>query len=492
MNQDRCSPRTGWKGLWMAACGSWMLAAASPPLFVAEALAQDTSSDYTEPYQKKALEIYRASIAYRSADGHGQVPALARYLADQFRAGGFAEQDIHLLPFTVNDGEETAALVVRYRGDGSSGGKPILLVAHMDVVDALPEDWERDPFQLTEEDGFFFGRGTYDDKFGTSVLTAAFLRLKAEDFTPTRDLIIGFTGDEESGMVTTRGLVTTHRELTDAEFALNADARGGVLNESGDAIYYQLQAAEKTYATFELTARNPGGHSSMPRLDNAIYELADALKRIEAYRFPVRSNEITRRYFATAAAFNPGALGEAMRRFAENPKDPEAADTLFGHPSHVGLTRTTCIATMLRGGHVENALPRSATATVNCRIFPGVEVAEVQATLQRVVDNDALEIQVLGEPFAAPASPLREDVVAAVTEAVHARYPGIPIIPYMAPYATDGKRIRAAGIATYGVMGLFMKEEDDFAHGLNERVPVRAFFGALEHWNVLLKALAGR
>ena len=182
MNQDRCSPRTGWKRLWMAACGTWMLAAASPPLFVAEALAQDKSSDYTEPYQKKALEIYRASIAYRSAEGHGQVPALARYLADQFRAGGFAEQDVHLLPFTVNDAEETAVLVVRYRGDGSSGKKPILLVAHMDVVDALPEDWERNPFQLTEEDGFFFGRGSLDDKFGTSVLTATFLRLKAEGF----------------------------------------------------------------------------------------------------------------------------------------------------------------------------------------------------------------------------------------------------------------------------------------------------------------------
>jgi acetylornithine deacetylase/succinyl-diaminopimelate desuccinylase-like protein len=469
-----------------------MLAAASQLLIVAEALAQDKSSDYTEPYQEKALEIYRASIAYRSAEGLGQVPALARYLADQFRAGGFAEQDVHLLPFTVNDGEKTAALVVRYRGDGSSAKKPILLIAHMDVVDALPEDWERNPFQLIEEDGFFFGRGTLDDKFGISMLTATFLRFKAEGFTPTRDLIIGFTGDEESGMVTTRGLVTTHRDLTDAEFALNADAGSGVLNESGDALYYQLQAAEKTYATFELTTRNPGGHSSMPRLDNAIYELADALKRIEAYRFPVRSNDITRRYFATTAPFNPGALGDAMRRFAENPKDQDAADTLFGDPSHVGVTRTTCIATMLRGGHVENALPRSATATVNCRIFPGVEVAEVQATLQRVVDNDALEIQVLGEPQAAPASPLREDVITAVTKAVHPRYPGIPVVPYMAPYATDGKRIRAAGIATYGVMGLFMKNEDIFAHGLNERVPVRAFFGALEHWNILLKTLAGR
>jgi acetylornithine deacetylase/succinyl-diaminopimelate desuccinylase-like protein len=486
------SPRTGWKGFWIAACATWMLATASALLFVSEALAQDSSSDYTEPYQEKALEIYRASIAYRTAEGHGQVPALARYLADQFLAGGFAEQDVHLLPFTANEGEKTMSLVVRYRGDGSSGKKPILLIAHMDVIDALPENWERDPFELLEEDGFFFGRGSVDNKFGTSVLVATFLRFKAEGFTPTRDLIIAFSGDEETDMLTARELVTTHRDLTDAEFALNADAGGGAMNESGEAIYFQLQAAEKTYATFELTTRNPGGHSSMPRVDNAIYELAEALKKIEAYRFPVRSNDITLRYFATAAEFESGALGEAMQRFAENPKDPETADILFSHPSHVGVTRTTCIATMLRAGHAENALPRSATATVNCRIFPGVEAAEVQATLQRIVENEALEIQLLEEPFSTPASPLREDLIDALNEAVHARYPGIPIIPYMASYLTDGARIRAVGIPTYGVAGLFMKDDDDFSHGLNERAPVRSFFGALEHWNLLLKALAGK
>ncbi len=244
--------------------------------------AQDRSADYTEPYQLRALEIYRTSIAYRTAESHGQVPALANYLAEQFRAGGFANEDVHVLPFTQPDGEETPALVVRYRGDGSSGSKPILLVAHMDVVDALPQDWERNPFQLTEENWYFFGRGTLDDKFGTTMLTATFLRLKAEGFQPTRDFILAFTGDEETEQATTRALVTTHRTLTDSEFALNADAGGGVLDENGNVVSYQVQAAEKTYATFELTVRNPGGHSSLPRADNAIYELAHALEKIES------------------------------------------------------------------------------------------------------------------------------------------------------------------------------------------------------------------
>ena len=462
------------------------------PFVFGLAKAQSHSSFYTEHYQKKALEIYRTSIGFRTALTHGQVPAFANYLADEFRAGGFADDDIHLLPLKSAEGENIASLVVTYRGDGSSGKEPILLLAHMDIVEALPEDWERDPFTLIEEDGFFFGRGTADDKFGTTTLTSTFLRLKTEGFTPTRDLVIAFTGDEETAALTTRSLVNEHRELTDAEFALNADAGLGVLNHDNEAIAYQLQAAEKAYATFELTIRNPGGHSSLPRADNAIYELASVLKNLEAYRFPVRSNDITRKYFELMANVKTGELAEAMRRFAKYPLDEQASDILYKDPSQVGITRTTCVATMLNGGHAENALPQSATATINCRIFPGVEVAEVQATLQRVADNDAVEIRALYVPLAGPASPLREDVIAAVREAVHARYPGIPIIPTMAPYATDGNHVRIAGIPTYGVMGLFLREEDEFAHGLNERVPVKSFFGALEHWHIILHELAGR
>jgi carboxypeptidase PM20D1 len=454
--------------------------------------AQDNSTNYAESYQKKAHEIYATSIPYRTALSFGQVPAFADYLADQFREGGFADEDIHVLPFTRADGEQTAMLVVRYGGDGAANEKPILLLGHMDVVDAFPEDWERNPWTLIEADGYFFGRGAYDNKLGTTILTAAFLRLKADGFTPTRDLIIAFSGDEETGMETTNALVTTHLGLIQAEFALNGDAGGGVLDSNHEPTSFVLQAAEKTHAKFELTVRNPGGHSSRPRLDNAIYELADALQRIEAYRFPVRWNETSRQYFATASKTKTGELAEAMQRFAESPEDKEAVDTLYAYPSQVGITRTTCIATMLRGGHAPNALPQSATATVSCRIFPGIAVTDIKAELQRVVANDEIEIVELGSAFSSPASPLRDDVVAAVTKAAQSLHPGVPVIPYMAPYATDGKFTRAAGIPTYGVMGMFIREEDSFAHGLNERVPVRSFYDALEYWDVLLRELAGQ
>lgn len=453
--------------------------------------AQSSSTEYTAPYQQKALGVYRTIIGYRTAAGHGQVPAMAEYLANQFRQGGFSAADVHLIRFTMKTGEETAELIVRYRGDGSSGQRPILLLAHMDVVDALPQDWERDPFTLIEEDGYFFGRGSLDNKFGVAGLTGTFLRLKAEGFVPTRDLIIAFTGDEETGMESARRMVTVHRHLTDAEFALNDDGGGGQLDASGKPVAYFLQSAEKTYATFELTATNPGGHSSTPRTDNAIYDLAAVLKRIEAHRFPVMTTEATRVYLREMSKVTAGPVGEAMGRLAADPSDAGAAEVLWHQPEVVGITRTTCVATMLRAGHAENALPQSATATVNCRIFPGVEVSEVEATLRQVASLDGLRITVLDDPMASPASPLREDVVAAVTAAVRARYPGVPVIPYMAPYGTDGKEIRAGGIPTYGVMGILLKDSDQFAHGLNERVPVEQFFGALEHWKVMLARLAG-
>jgi acetylornithine deacetylase/succinyl-diaminopimelate desuccinylase-like protein len=361
----------------------------------------------------------------------------------------------------------------------------------MDVVDALPEDWERNPFTLIEENGYFFGRGTLDDKFGVASLTSTFLRLKAEGFVPARDLIIMFTGDEETGMVSTRGMVTTHRALTDAEFALNDDGGGGSLDAQGEPVAFFLQAAEKTYATFELTVTNPGGHSSTPRDDNAIYELAGALKRIEAHRFPVMTNDATRVYFTAMAKIAPGEVGRAMAALVANPADAQAAEVLWHHPEIVGITRTTCVATMLRGGHAENALPQSATATVNCRIFPDVAVEEVRAALEKTAAVPGLKMKTLGEPMASPASPIREDVVSAVTAAVEARYPGTPVIPSMAPYGTDGKETRAAGIPTYGVMGIFIKDSDIFAHGLNERVRVREFFDAQEYWKTVLTRLAG-
>ena len=451
--------------------------------------AQDSSADYSEDYHRQAHEMFRHVISLRTAAGHGKVPEMAAYLAARFRAAGFPDEDVLVIPQTLSTGEESASLVVRYRGNGLSGRKPVLFLAHMDVVDAIRSDWERDPFTLIEEDGFFFGRGTLDNKMGIVTLSTAFMRLQREGFTPTRDLILAFTGDEETGMETTRALVTTHRDLTDAEYVLNADAGGGYQDHDHEPIAYLLQAAEKTYVTYELTIRNPGGHSSTPRADNAIYELATVLKNIEAHRFPGRLNDITQGYFEKMSRIVSGPAGEAMAAFAEDPDDEAARAVLEQIPGQVGVTRTTCIATMLRAGHAENALPQSATATVNCRVFPGVSVEEVRDVLFKVAGNPALEIVTLDEPLESPISPMREEVTSLVGEATRDNYADVPIIPYMAPYGTDGKETRLAGLDTYGVSGLFMRDEDMFAHGLNERVPVRSFFTAIDYWHQIMAQL---
>ena len=430
--------------------------------------------------QAKAREIFSKVISYKTEIGQGQVPDMAKYLAGEFRAAGFPDADIHILPLG-----ETASLVVRYRGDGS-GGRPIAVMAHMDVVTAKPEDWQRDPFKLVEENGYFFGRGTLDIKNGVTSLTATFLRLKSEGFVPTRDLIIVFSGDEETEQKTIADVVANHRDLVDAEFALNSDAGGGTLDENGRPIIYSIGTAEKTYASYEITTHNPGGHSSLPRADNAIYELADALKKIQAYRFPVMWNDTTLASFKSSGAVTAGKLGEAMRRFAQNPHDRAAADLLFDNPAQVGKTRTTCVATLLRGGHADNALPQSATATINCRIFPGVSVADVGKTLQELV-GPAVSVAVIGDPTFSDASPLRADVMAAVADAVHLRHPGVPVVPAMQSGASDGIYFRAAGIPTYGVSEDFVRDSDDFSHGLNERLPVKSFYEGLEYWYVLLK-----
>jgi len=449
-----------------------------------------SSKDFTADYQTKALKIYRDTIAMRTAKGHDQVKIMAHYLADRFRDGGFDDNDINVIPFISPNGEEIASLVVRYRGDGSSGKKPILFAAHMDVVDALRKDWVKDPFTLIEEDGYFFGRGTSDDKFGTTLLTAAFLRLKNENFMPNRDLIIAFSGDEETEMLTIEDLIANHRALIDAEFAINADSGGGSLSTEFEPISYQLQAAEKTYTDFIISITNPGGHSSRPRKVNAIYDLAQALKEIESYDFPVQSNDITVEYFKMRAAAEKNKLGKAMMDFSINPNDSKAAEIISSYPNQIGIIKTTCVATMLDAGHAENALPQSAEANINCRLFPGVKVNEVHNKLREIVSNKAIKIEVSGDPKSAPASPLREDVMAAIQKAVHTQFPDLPIIPYMTTGATDGRALRAGGIPTYGSTGQFARAEDSFAHGLNERVLVKSFFDALEHWQIVIHELS--
>ena len=454
--------------------------------------AQDTETRQLTDHQQMVHDIYRDIIGFRTARGHQQVDDMVAYLTKRLSDTGFAQEDLMVTDYD-SDGEPTQGLIVRYRGDGSSGDKPIVMLAHMDVVDALPEDWDRDPFTLTEEDGYFFGRGTMDNKYGVANLVGTFIRLKDEGWTPNRDLYLAFSGDEETDMVSTRAQAKWIAENVDPAFVLNSDAGGTALDDEFKPLAMRVQAAEKTFATFELTVTNPGGHSSRPRSDNAIYELSAALLKLADHKFAVHATPLTRSYFAALGQSVPGELGDAMRAFAENPEDPAAVATLQSNPETVGTLGTTCVATMLRAGHAENALPQSATATVNCRIFPGIGVEKTQAELARVIDNDNVSFKLMAEVTESPVSALRDDVRAAVAKSLAARYgKDIPIIPYMESGGTDGMHYRTLGYDTVAISGGASRSQDMYAHGLNERASVDAFYSGLDHWTIILKELAGR
>ena len=453
--------------------------------------AQDTETRQLTDHQQMVHDIYRDIIGFRTARGHQQVDDMVAYLTKRLSDAGFAQEDLMVTDYD-SDGEPTQGLIVRYRGDGSSGDKPIVMLAHMDVVDALPEDWDRDPFTLTEEDGYFFGRGTMDNKYGVANLVGTFIRLKDEGWTPNRDLYLAFSGDEETGMVSTRAQAKWIAENVDPAFVLNSDAGGTALDDEFKPLAMRVQAAEKTFATFELTVTNPGGHSSRPRSDNAIYELSAALLKLADHKFAVQATPLTRSYFAALGQSVPGELGDAMRAFAENPEDPAAVATLQSNPETVGTLGTTCVATMLRAGHAENALPQSATATVNCRIFPGIGVEKTQAELARVIGNDNVSFKLMAEVTESPVSVLRDDVRAAVAKSLAARYgKDIPIIPYMESGGTDGMHYRTLGYDTVAISGGASRSQDMYAHGLNERANVDAFYSGLDHWTIILKELAG-
>ena len=438
-----------------------------------------------ETYDQLATEVLRELIEIRTSAAYpDNTKRLLEGVAARLASEGFTADDMTLVEAGGTN------LVVRYRGSGAR--RPLLAMAHVDVVDADPDSWQVEPFVFAESDGYYYGRGTTDNKTGATSLIVNFIRLRREGYVPDRDLIMVLTGNEETTMAGIADLAQQRRELIDAELALNSDSGGGVVDANGEPSSFAIQMAEKRYQTFELITSNPGGHSSLPRPDNAIYELAHALVRLQQHRFPIRISEIARESFRVIGERMPGEAGELLSAAGEENGDPDAVRRLAAADPWANSTmRTTCVATMLRGGHAENALPQSATATVNCRIFPGTEVPSVQATLERVAAMPGLRVQVLGAPQASPASPLREDVVEAVTAAVHVGYPGTPVIPYMAPYGTDGRPVRAGGIPTYGVMGLFIKDSDQFAHGLNERVSVRSFYNGLEHWYTMLTRLAG-
>jgi len=441
---------------------------------LAVGLTSMTAAAQTPAYQAQAREMYARIVGFRTAEGQQQVPAMVAYLTDVLTRAGVPAADIATL-----DSGETRAMLVRV--PGTNRGRPILFSAHMDVVDARPEDWERSPYTLVEENGVFYGRGTADNKAGVTALVSTILRLREGNLRPARDLVFAFVGDEESTMATTR-LIAEHPWVADAEFAVNTDGVGGLLdNTSGKPLIYLVQGAEKTYASFELTVTNAGGHSSRPRADNAIYQLARAMLKVEAYRFPVMANDLSRAYLGAVGQAQPGAVGDALRQFAADPTDAAAAEVLSKSPEFVGSTRTTCVATMLDAGHAENALPQKAKATVNCRIFPGVPVETVRDALVTAIADPDVHVTTRGTPEASPVSDMRPDVMQAITRAVHDVYPDVPVVPYLGSGTTDGKVYRRAGIPTFVSSGLFAKPAEMYSHGLNERLPVRSFYEGLEH-----------
>jgi len=445
-------------------------------------------------WQAKTRELFKQAIEIPSVHNRGETPKVAKLLANQFRAAGIPEADVHIMPYEGLPGDQTAALIVRWRAPHATK-KPMLILGHMDVVEAKRGDWKFDPFVFREQDGYFLGRGTSDMKNGDVATTMAAIKLMSEGFKPNRDIIFFYSGDEETRGVGATLASTKWRDLTDAEFGLNADGYCGGYDEKFRPIGCQISIAEKTFQTYFLTTRNPGGHSSRPRPDNAIYELADALKALQAHRFQPMLNPANRGYFEhRAKQEGDSTLGRAMSAWLKNPNDGAAADIVEASPIDVGLTRTRCVATMLSAGHADNALPQSATATVNCRIMPGVEPKEVQAEIQQTVGP---KVEVVPDPnyigVPTPASPLRAEVQAAVTNAIHTIVdPKMDVFPVMAAGASDGSFFRAQGIPVYDVDGGWaISPLDDRAHGLDERIPVRAMFDDVVYWEKLIRTLAG-
>lgn len=433
----------------------------------------------------EALSLFKQIIEIPTVEGRGQVPRLIALLSDQLKAEGISD-------ITVKPHGETASMIVRWPAAKRTKMKPILLMAHLDVVEAKRADWQDDPFIFREKDGYYWGRGTVDNKAGVVAIMRSLIDLKRAGMKPKRDIIVLFTGDEETAGDGGRLASTEWRSLIDAEFALNTDAGGGGFTKDGAAMGFGLQTAEKTYRTYTFTARNKGGHSSRPRPDNAIYEVSSALTRLAAHRFKPEMNETTRAYMAARALQEKGALGDAMRRWLADPKDGAAADVIEADEKEIGLTRTRCVATRLEGGHADNALPQMAKATVNCRIMPGVETDSVKAELQTLAGSgiDVEQSDAFG--LSAPASPLRKDVVDAYTKAVQKRFPGMPIIPQMSAGATDGVFLRGIGIPVYGVGGEWLViPDDERAHGLDERIPVKSFYDNIGIWTEMIRALAG-
>jgi acetylornithine deacetylase/succinyl-diaminopimelate desuccinylase-like protein len=442
-------------------------------------------------HQRAAREIYKQLVEINTADSVGSVTVAAQAMATRFRAAGFPASDVHVL---IPPGKPTKGnLVVRYRGRAGSTVKPILLLAHLDVVAAKREEWPRDPFTLFEENGFFLGRGTSDDKAMASMFIANLLRLKQEGFVPSRDLILALTADEEGGDANgVEWLIETHKDLIDAAYAIN-EGGGGTLDGT-KPIFHSVQAAEKVPVNFTLTATNPGGHSSVPRPDNAIYALSEALTRIGRHAFPVALNEITREFFTQTAKVEPRAdIAAAMRALVANPSDQSAAQTISRDARFNSMLRTTCVATRLAGGHAYNALPQTASANVNCRIVPTSNPEQTIAELKRVIADTGIAITWTvpnTERFGIPPSKIDPELMSATTDLTKTMFGDIPVIPTMSTGGTDGRFLRAVGIPTFGVSGIFSIPGETNAHGREEKLRVKSFYEGLDFLDKLIRRLA--
>ena len=428
------------------------------------------SSGHAEPADHEradaqALDLAKRAIALRSVRGpDNQVPQVAALFKSALVAGGFSDADVTITPV-----DDTAFLIARWRGQDPKL-KPLVISGHMDVVEARPSDWQRDPFTPVIENGLLYGRGSSDMKLDDALAVAALVELKREGYKPRRDIVLAFSGDEETTMKTTRMLA---RELSNAEMVLNVDGTGGQLDPQGKPQYFTWSGAEKTYGDFELAVTSPGGHSSRPYDPNAINQLSAALVRIGQYKFKPELSELTRAYFTAAARYESPEIAAAMRAFAADPTDSQAIAVLRANPAIVGRIGTTCVVTTVSGGHARNALPQRATANINCRIFPGHPRAQIMEELQGVAADPAVQFKDVSEgSVATDASPIRPDVVDAITRAIHLGYPGVPVFPTMSAGASDSMWFRNEHIPSYGVSPLFIKDSDRFAHGLNERIPV--------------------
>ncbi|HEX3867384.1 MAG TPA: M20/M25/M40 family metallo-hydrolase, partial [Gemmatimonadaceae bacterium] len=461
--------------------------------FVLTTAAAATTAAQSSPHEQLARSIYKELIEINTVDSVGSVTKAAQAMAARFTAAGFPASDVQILipPGKPNKGN----LVVRYHGRGGPNApKPILLLAHLDVVAALRSDWPRDPFTLTEENGFFLGRGTADDKAMASIFVANLLEMKAQGIVPDRDIILALTADEEGGDANgVRWLTREHKDLIDAEYALNEGGGGELAN--GKPTANDVQAAEKVSVNFTLTAVNPGGHSSMPRPDNAIYELSSALLKIASFRFPVVLNDVTKVYFARAATVEPRTeIAAAMKAIVAHPNDAKASATLSKDPRLASILRTTCVATRLAGGHAYNALPQMATANVNCRAEPTSTYEYVKSTLERVVQDTGVKIAFLDGPhtgpLGAPPSAVNPELLTAVTAITKKMWGDIPVIPFMVTAATDGRYLRAVGIPTFGVNGIFAEGEENNMHGRDEKLRVKSYYEGLAFLDQLVRALA--